>query len=133
MHDLSNYPHWLHMELLNWSRWCWSGAWPHPMPPNQCASFEHNYKRTNEENTTDDARPIPPNVDRALIVDKVWRELPDMPRRALRAEYPQFHESGRAEHGRVGAARRMGIRLREYEAALFLAIDRIWKTFEGKR
>jgi hypothetical protein len=132
-HDLRRFPEWLHHELLNWSRWCWQGPWPHPLPPNQCGSVERNYIRTNEEGSADNARPIPPNESRARIVDGVWRSLPPLPRQVLRAEYPQYRDSGRAEFGRCGAARRMGMRLREYENALGAAVGRVWDALESKR
>jgi hypothetical protein len=131
--DLRNFPDWLHHELLNWSRWCWLGPWPHPLPPNQCGSVERYYIRVNDENTTEGARSIPPNTDRAMLVNSVWDALPDDPRQVLRAEYPQYHESGRAEFGRVGAARKMKMRLRDYENALCVAIGRVWDVMEGKR
>ena len=131
--DLRRFPEWLHHELLNWSRWCWLGPWPHPLPPSQCGSVERDYTRFRADGSADDARPIPPNESRALIVDGVWRDLPPAPRQVLRAEYPQYHDSGRAEFGRVGAARRMRMCLREYEDALCIAAGRVWDTFEGKR
>jgi hypothetical protein len=131
--DLRYFPEWLHHELLNWSRWCWLGPWPHPLPPNQCGSVERDYARFRVSDSADEPQPVPPNEARALIVDGVWRGLPPTPRQVLRAEYPQYRDSGRAEFGRVGAARRMGMRLREYEDALGVAISRVWNTFEGRR
>ena len=85
------------------------------------------------ENSCEEARPIPPIASRALVVDAVWRNLPNVPKQVLRAEYPQYHSSGRAEFGRVGAARRMRMRLHEYEAALCVAADRVWNAFEVRR
>ena len=131
--DLRHFPEWLHHELLNWSRWCWRGPWPHPLPPVCCGSAERDYMRFRVENSCDEARPIPANASRASVVDAVWRNLPDVPKRVLRAEYPQYHGSGRAEFGRVGAARRMRMRLHDYDAALCVAADRVWNAFEAKR
>ena len=131
--DLRHFPEWLHHELLNWSRWCWLGAWPHPLPPSHCGSAERDYTRFRVDACPDEPRPIPPIESRALIVDDVWRRLPQAPKQVLRAEYPQYHESGRAELGRVGAARRMGLRLGDYEAALCVAIGRVWDAFEGRK
>lgn len=130
--DLQYYPSWLHEELLNWSRWCWLGKYPHPMPETTCASFEKNYQRISEEGTVEDVRPIPPNTTHALIVQQVWETLPHMPKQVLRAEYPQRRESGRIEHGRKGAARFLHISLNEYESALSIATYRILIAFEGK-
>ena len=131
--DLRRFPDWLHHELLNWSRWCWQGALPHPFPPSHCASVEHEYTRLRAEGSSDEARPIPANETRALIVDGVWRTLPPLPKQVIRAEYPQYQASGRAEFGRVGAARRLGLSLHDYEAALTVAGGRVWDAFEGKR
>ena len=131
--DLRHFPEWLHYELLNWSRWCWQGAWPHPLPPSQCGSAERDYIRFRVDDCSDEPRPIPPNASRALIVDGVWHGLANEPRQVLRAEDPQYHASGRAEFGRVGAARRMGLRLRDYEAALAVGVGRVWDAFGGRK
>ena len=131
--DLRHFPEWLHYELLNWSRWCWQGAWPHPLPPSQCGSVEHDYIRFRVDACDDEPRPIPANASRALVVDRVWHGLANVPKQVLRAEYPQYHSSSRAEFGRVGAARRMGLMLRDYEAALAVAVGRVWDTFEGQK
>ena len=133
--DLRTYPDWIHAELINWSRWCWLGAWPHPLPPEYCGSIERNYPghRLPEGNADDEARPIQPNETNARIVDRVWKALPDLPRLVLRAEYPQRYESGRVEHGRAGAARWLHVSLRDYEAGLIVAIGRIWEAFEGNK
>jgi hypothetical protein len=131
--DLRRFPDWLHHELLNWSRWCWQGAWPHPLPPSHCASAEHEYTRLRGDISSDETRPIQANETRALIVDGVWRRLPPLPKQVMRAEYPQYHASGRSEFGRVGAARRMRMRLHDYEVALTVAGGRVWDAFEGKR
>jgi hypothetical protein len=131
--DLRHFPEWLHYELLNWSRWCWQGAWPHPLPPSICGSAERDYTRFRADSSSDDARPIPPNASRALIVDGVWHGLPPAPRQVLRAEYPQYHASGRAELGRCGAARRLRMSLRDYEAALGVAASRVWDALEGRQ
>ncbi len=126
--DLNNFPRWLHYELLNWSHWCWLGPYPQPIPPRQCGSAERKYLRPRAD--SDDPRPTPPNTAHAIIVDGVWQRLPQIPKQVLRAEYPQYHESGRAEFGRVGAARRLGLWLRDYEAALGQAVGRVWEAFE---
>ena len=128
--DYRKFPDWIHHELQNWARWCWLGATPVPMSPGHCGSIESQYVRVNDENSSDGARPIPPNEDRARRVDEVWRRLPDAPRLVLRAEYPQRWSSGRVEHGQAGAARRLHMSLRQYEEALAVAIGRVWEAME---
>jgi len=126
-------PDWLHHELINWARWCWSGRWPHPLPADHCGSAEHVYSRYPREYADDEIRSLPPNETHAQIVDVVWHRLPAGPRQVLRAEYPQYHASGRAEFGRIGAARRLGMRLHDYEAALWFACGRVRDAFEDRR
>ncbi len=126
-------PDWLHHELLNWSRWCWLGPLPHPLPANRCGSAERDYTRHRIGEIEDAPPRILPNERNAERVDVVWRSLPPRPRQVLRAEYPQYFESGRAEFGRVGAARRLGLRLVDYESALVVAIGRVADAFGGQR
>ena len=126
-------PDWLHHELLNWSRWCWLGPLPHPLPPDRCGSIECEYTRYRISEYGSDAPRILPNERNAERVDAIWRSLPAWPKQVLRAEYPQYQESGRAEFGRVGAARRLGLRLVDYEAALVVAIGRVADAFGGPR
>jgi len=134
-HDHRHCPEWLHNELLNWSRWCWQGPYPHPLPPGHCYSIEHQYVGHRLEGETE-GDPVPtrnpePNAARAMLVDAVWKRMVGAPRFVLRAEYPQRWSSGRAEHGQVGAARRLKMSLRDYEAALAVAIGRVWAAMEG--
>lgn len=131
--NLRAYPSWVHDELMNWSRWCWRGAYPHPMPATSCGSIEKNYQRISEDGTVENARPIPPNAAHAQIVQTVWDALAKLPQQVLRAEYPQRYESGRFEHGRRGAAQRLQISLDEYEAALSVASYKIMIAFEEKQ
>lgn len=129
---MRRYPDWVHHELMNWSRWCWQGSYPHPLPPQTCASIERQYVRFREENTTDEAKPIQPNESHALIVDGVWKALPTLPRMVMRAEYPQrsAYDWG---HGRAGVARLMRVSLSEYEAGLIVGVGRVMDAFEGGR
>lgn len=110
-------PAWVHMELINWARWCWQGQYPHP-PDAICKSIERNYSRVSEEGTTDDARPIAPNEHNARIVQAVWERLPRVPRMVLRAEYPQRH------------AVRPKISGEAYKAHLSYAMRRVMIAFE---
>ncbi len=69
---------WIDAELRNWARWCWSGPWPHPLPPGHCASIEHRYVAPSdlgaEVDAEEIARRIPIVRDRAEIVHQVYRE-----------------------------------------------------------
>jgi len=121
--ELRAVPEWVHHELLNWSRWCWSGAYPHPLPPCRCASLEGNYSRFSEDTDAEaiDKKPIPVNFANAKIVQGVYEILPYLPQQVLRAEYPQRHEQKRVVH--VGRD--------EYDAALSVAIFRVMVAFDG--
>lgn len=121
-----NIPDWLHAELLNWSRWCWQGDWPHPLPPRSCASIERNYRRTAEDATADEARPIPPFEPAARRVDIAWRRLPHLERRVIRLEYPQRH----LYESRREAAIALGLSVRQYREALQRAFGELWKGLE---
>ncbi len=124
----------IHFELQNWSRWCWLGAWPHPLPKQQCVSLEGNYRRFGDDSTTEsvDDKPIPVCEENARRVQAVYDTLPHVAQQVLRAEYPQRRESGRAEHGVAAAARWLGMRASEYEAALSAAIYRVEQAIGGK-
>jgi len=67
---------WIDHELRNWGRWCNSGSWPHPLPPDHCASIEHLYQAPSdigaEVDAEEAARRIPIVRDRAEIVHRVY-------------------------------------------------------------
>lgn len=115
-------PDWLHHELLNWGRYCWRGPYPHPLPPQQCASLEGNYSRYGENTDEEaiDSKPIPVNLTNAKIVQGVYEILPWLQQQVLRAEYPQRHEQKRVVQ--VGRE--------EYAAALAAAVYRVMLAFE---
>jgi len=71
-----------HQELRNWSRWCWSGAWPHPLP----------YGIDPSQLREDEPTGAPPNVDRARRVDAIYQMLPLLEQRVVQAEYTRRHE-----------------------------------------
>ena len=83
---------WIDAELRNWARSCWSGAWPHPLPPDHCASIEHLYQAPSdigaEVDAEEVARRIPIVWDRAEIVERVYRyRLTERERRVLVVRY----------------------------------------------
>ena len=134
MRDFRKYPSWVHLELVNWTRYCWQGSWPHPIPPDHCTSIESRYLAPAGDTMNDEPpRPRPIiNAHRAMWVQDIYDGLPQMPKLVLRAEYPQYQQSGRAEFGMAGAARRLKISLREYEENLTVAVGRVWDAFEKR-
>lgn len=119
-----------HHELLNWSRWCHLGAWPHPLPPTKCGSLEANYRAPPDWNPEDEPLPpvIRPNEKHARKVQAIYDALPDdRMRLVIQAEYP-----GRHKHdGRVSAAHAIGLSVRVYEDLLGYVIHRVEHEFEG--
>lgn len=123
----------VHQELVNWSRWCWLGEWPHPLPPTKCGSIESAYRAPVDVNFDESQEPpLPPTIRphdaSARIVQAVYDKLPNANRLVLKAEYPARQDSGRAE-GRHVAARRLGVSLWAYESALDHACKRVEEAF----
>ena len=119
-----------HFELMNWSRFCWEGPYPHPLPPTHCYSFEHNYIAPSDMGNDD--KPVSrifANAHNAMRVQNVFIMLPTTQRLVIRAEYPKRHESGRAEFGMVGASRRLHMKLSEYEYALSAVVSKVMEEF----
>jgi hypothetical protein len=121
----------IHEELLNWSRWCWQGQWPHPLPATQCGSLESQYRAPPDWNP-DDAplQTLPrPNERNAKRVQAVYDKLLDeceMAALVLKAEYP-----GRAERGnRTVAAHKLGLTVPLYDAWFQVAVNRVEAAFE---
>ena len=129
--DIDHIPEWLRHELLNWSRYCWSGAYPHPLPPQTCRSIEKHYQRISEDGDASVDRPIQPIISQALRVQAIWEAMDHLPKQVLRAEYPQRHASGRAEAGRSAAARWLGISVSSYDSALSTACYQVQIGIEG--
>ncbi len=121
-----------HAELLNWSRWCWLGAWPHPLPATHCGSGESAYRAPPEYDDEVSGAPEPlrirPNERNAKIVQTIWERLPQEARLVVKAEYPGRVTSGRDE-GRQAAANNIGVSLGQYEAALEWAAFRVEAAF----
>jgi hypothetical protein len=92
----------VHEELLNWSRWCWLGELPHPLPPTHCGSLEGQYRAPPEwnfEDVNETPRPsyIRPNERHARMVQTAFDEMPEPMRKVLKAEYPARHSSRRSK------------------------------------
>ena len=113
-------------DLQNWGRWCNQGPLPHPLPQSRAASAEGRYIAEAGDVWDDPpAKPAPVDVQRALIVQRVYDHLlSHSERKVLQAEYPHkdryivFDKRGRKYFDRAMAARRQGTPLRVYEAAL---------------
>lgn len=123
-----------HAEACNWSRWCWLGQYPHPLPPTECGSAEGDYRAPPSwmEETPDPPK-IKPHAKSAEKVQALWESWPiaSPARQVLKAEYPGRDSSGRMEGGREVAARRLGMTLRDYEMALAWASRQIEEAFKG--
>ncbi|MCL1961518.1 MAG: hypothetical protein FWG56_07060 [Desulfovibrionaceae bacterium] len=117
----------IHHELLNWSRWCWLGDWPHPLPPVRCASAEGQYRAPPEFDDEVAGAPAPiriqPNERNARLVQQAWAALHEKPRRVLKAEYPAYCGS------RTQAARALLMTIREYETHLRYAVNQVEAKF----
>jgi hypothetical protein len=120
----------IHEELLNWSRWCWLGEWPHPLPPTHCGSLESQYRtplNVNFEEKLEDLPPvrIKPNERNARRVQAVYDALDALGQLVMKYEYPC-----RAERGtRTAAAHKMGMTLSQYEHWLQIAVNRVEDAF----
>ena len=102
-----------HHELCNWSCWCWTGAWPHPLP------FGVDPAQLREDEPTG----TPPQADRARRVDAIYQALPLVEQRVIQAEYPRRHEyaaGSRKDLMRIASAA-IGIG----EAYYALTVDRV--------
>lgn len=117
----------VHQELLNWSRWCWQGEWPHPLPATHCGSLESGYRAPPDWNPDDDPAPLPikPNERNARMVQEVYDAETQETRQVMKAEYPC-----RREHqSRQAAAASIGIAEWLYEEILEHAIRRVEVAF----
>lgn len=136
-------PKWLDDELRNWARWCWSGSWPHPIPPDHAASAEGKfvgksiYGAEIEQDERAD-KPLKPNAEHAEKVHEVYRnQLGRDEQRVLVHEYVHLvnkdHEDdGSRERHRRRKARKMRMSLMMYERVLLDAANRVAMALGGK-
>jgi len=122
----------VHQELLNWSRYCWLGEYPHPTPSTRCGSAEGAFHAEWHIGDEIEEPRIKPNVKHAVIVQQAWEGLPDAPRKVLRAEYPARRETGRID-GKGVAAARLGMLPRDYDTHLSYAIHKVEEAFSAVR
>ena len=122
----------VHEELLNWSRWCWMGEWPHPLPSDHCGSLESQYRAPPEWDM--DLAEAPqtytrPNERNARKVQAVFDQLPELERFVLLAEYPQRGRSGRNISKQL-AADGIGVSVQGYDWHLQSAAQKVAMAFE---
>ncbi|BBE09449.1 Uncharacterized protein MCB1EB_1545 [Mycoavidus cysteinexigens] len=121
-------PEWVEYEIQNWVRWCWSGPWPHPLPPTQCASAERYYRAPSDLGEAETSLP-PPYAPNAKIVQRAYVAMLKQEQHVMKAEYINPWESGRIHYGRTGAARRLKMSLATYETILRSGCYRIERAF----
>lgn len=127
-------PGWVQDEIWNWSRWCWLGDLPHPMPMTTCASGERAFPSGIDRDDEEEApppRPVPVNHDRARRVDGIYRSLPLAEQRVIQAEYPRRNEYGdkRMHERHAEASRKIGIGVAYYRVALGSFKQAVWRGF----
>lgn len=119
----------IHEELLNWSRWCNLGAWPHPLPRTQCGSLEGDYRAPAWEALDMEEAPPPPrirpNERNARRVQEAWEVLGELDRIALKEEYPARRDG----ENRQDRADRMKLTIQQYENCLQSAVNRVEAAF----
>jgi hypothetical protein len=119
---------WIEAELRNWSAWCRSGPWPHPIPPSHAASAEGKYISPSDLGDEDDDAPPPPIkpvAKRAEIVHLVYRErLSERERWVLVWRYVKPIDE------RV-ALRKLRITRKVYEQALIDSARKVGEAFRG--
>ena len=111
---MRTFPSWCHQELINWSRWCWEGETPVPIPQSTCASYEKHYRPTEWESDPDDRGRTYVNQEMARHVDIIWRSLPTTSRLIIRAAYPQRH----LYESNSEACKAVGIKIHQWEDEL---------------
>lgn len=122
----------IHQELMNWSRWCWLGQWPHPLPATQCGSAEGEYRAPPEWDVEiselERTSRIRPNERQARIVQGAWEKLDGFPRLTLKAEYPGNDHQGY----RRDRATALGLTVQQYENNLQIAINAVEAAIEAR-
>lgn len=125
------FPAFVVQELWNWSRWCWTGEWPHPMPPQACGSVERAYPSGQDREGDEPPRPIPVCVETARRVQILYDFLPLAEQRIMQEEFPRRHEYGdmKPHERQDAAARKIGISLAYYKVSLNHIKSLVWNEF----
>lgn len=116
----------IHHELLNWARWCWSGAWPHPLPPDHAASAEGRFiapPEWGENAEAEQPRAPAPNRERAEIVHRVF-----MDRLTQTERWALIHRYVRRTEEPI-ALRRMKVSRDVFETTLVNAARKVGEAF----
>ena len=115
---------WIDAEFRNWARWCWSGAWPHPIPPDHAASLEGRYiAPIIEDADAVQPRAPAPNRQRAEIVHRVF-----MDRLTQTERWSLIHRYVRRTEDRI-AWRRMRVSRDVFETTLVNAARKVGEAF----
>lgn len=114
---------WIDAELRNWARWCWSGAWPHPIPPDHAASAEGKYIAPSDLGEPDEPRPPKPNHERAELVHRVF-----MDRLTQTERWALIHRYVRRTEEPI-ALRRMKVSRDVFETTLVNAARKVGEAF----
>ncbi|MBV6304922.1 hypothetical protein KVP10_08480 [Candidimonas humi] len=131
---------WVYHRMWNWSAWCWDGAWPHPLPVISCGSAERRYR---PPVSRDDEERLPKraiHVEHALMVDRIYQELPRVEQRIVQFEYPRRYEfdefNFRGELIRnvrlQKGCRMLGIKQVYYQVALGSVLAQVQQVFLDK-
>jgi hypothetical protein len=122
-------------ELRNWSRWCNSGALPHPLPPSRCASLESRYLPEAQYASYEDMPP-PIHVDNAKRVQAVFDSAIKVERKILQAEYLSPWQYSRYSGGISAAVKKintiepdMALSVAAYEVILASVKRRVERMF----
>jgi hypothetical protein len=118
---------WVDHELKNWSRWCNSGAMPHPYPfPGSCLDG-----LCVPELLTDAGEDLPPPIheENAKKVQKVFDVAVFIERKVMQAEYLSPWKYGRYSGGIAAAARALDISPPSYETILTVVKRRVEQVF----
>lgn len=122
-------PNWIDGELRNWSRWCWSGEWPHPLPIGRAASIEGHYLPESDLGADVEhdeiARRVPVIADRAERVHAVYRSVDRRAQRAMKLRYIDGWPAHRVPM-------LMHVSVPMYEAAMLSVVRCVSAAFEGR-
>lgn len=118
---------WIDDELRNWARWCRSGPWPHPIPPDHAASAEGHYIAPSDLGEPEEPRPPKPNRERAEIVHRVYMDL-----LTTRERWTLVYRYVKPTAERI-VLRRLRITARDYDVALMAAARCVGEAFRERR
>lgn len=125
-------PDWIDSEFKNWARACWSGSWPHPLPPDHAMSIEGRFvPPAGEVFDPPEPRMPRPNMDRAAVVQTVFDSRLTQPERlALIFEYPKRLRVSNEDQRISRSARKVGVPRHMYVESIQRAGRMVAQAFE---